>query len=39
MIFWKKGNHLLYICEDKPCYETSRYKKDVWHVNAVEDPI
>ena len=36
-IFWNNGRPL-FVCEDKPCYRTSRYKEDIWHRNVVEAP-
>ena len=36
-IFWNNGKPS-FVCEDKPCYGTSRYKEDIWHRNVVEAP-
>ena len=36
-IFWNNGRPS-FECEDKPCYGTSKYKKDIWHCNVVEAP-
>ena len=36
-IFWNNGRPS-FVCEDKPCYGTSRYKEDIWHLNVVEAP-
>ena len=36
-IFWNNGRPS-FVCKDKPCYGTSRYKEDIWHLNVVEAP-
>ena len=36
-IFWNNGRPS-FVCEGKPCYGTSRYKEDIWHLNVVEAP-
>ena len=36
-IFWNNGRPS-FVCNDKPCYGTSRYKEDIWHLNVVEAP-
>ena len=36
-IFWNNGKPS-FVCEGKPCYGTSRYKEDIWHLNVVEAP-
>ena len=36
-IFWNNGRPS-FVCEDKPCYGTCRYKEDIWHLNVVEAP-
>ena len=36
-IFWNNGRPS-FLCEDKPCYGTSRDKEDIWYLNVVEAP-